>query len=147
MTLISPLLAQRRGFPGSRARYREGQALDRPGPEGGTWSCGRAQSPVPPTPAPCRGFRGPLRCTGDFPAGTWRLGSTPPVYPPWYPPALYTHPGTHLHRTIPPRRRHARNSRFKDVVGEPRGVEHRLYSGSQTGYIQLYTVMRLYTAV
>ena len=37
--------------------------------------------------------------------------------------------------------------RFWDRVGEPRGVEHSLNLGSRTGYIQLFEVWRLCTAV
>ena len=46
----------------------------------------RGRPQVPPTPAPSRGFRGPLRCTWDLAVYVLGAGWTPVV------PLRYTHP-------------------------------------------------------
>ena len=122
--------------------YREGQALDRPGPEGGTWG--------PPTPhamtthsRPLQGLPGPasLSLLGGL------FGVLDPVLPTRYthPACTHPYPVPSLHRRTAAHRRPSTAPRtctydqFGTPVGEPRGIEHTANSGSQTG---LYRLLR-----
>ena len=84
-----------------------------------------ARAPAPTHSAPA-GLRGPLRwCRTSPRAASWVYRYYPPLVPtrytpPWYPP-VYP-PGTPTRSAHTTRRRHARNSCFWTVVGEPRGV-------------------------
>ena len=122
--------------------------MDRPGPEGGLGTdlaAEHASSPRPPTPAPCRGLRGPLRCLGLPRAvqGCTRY-STHPV--PTRIPTQYTHPapstvphGSHVTAgTVRVTSGTCTYDRFGHPVGEPGG------SRTHTGFRvpgRLYTVI------
>ena len=111
---------------------------------------GREGVATPTHSGPCRAYG--ARSAGVAQRGRW-AGSTP-VYPPVIP-TRYTHL---VHTPLPARAvasgacagsaaRACTYGRFGDTVGEPRGVEHRPYSGSQTGYIQLFEIWEVCTAV
>ena len=144
LALIGPEAAFRGpyqgGLPGQTDRARR-VGRDRPAAEHpGT----RVQLPVPTTPGPV-GLPGPLRWDWDLPRavqGSTRYThpGTPPVYPPWYHTRTRT-PATVMTRY--PSTDHP-NTRFWDLVGEPRGVEYSRVLGSQAGYIQLYPFRRPY---
>ena len=93
------------------------------------------------TPAPA-GLPGPLRCHGPLlEQRGWVYRYYPPYTHPVYPPGIPTLPAPRtmyppLARTRAPRA--CTYGSFREAVGEPRGVEYSLVSGSQTG---LYTVI------
>ena len=123
----------------------------------GTTRRGRSQPQTPPTPAPARGFRGPLRwvwvCSLARELAGYGTGTR--YYPPGIPtsiPPPGTHPAPTDMHTAADRDQYGTAGtctydRFEDHVGEPRGVEHSHVPGPGTGYIQLFTDIRVYTAV
>ena len=150
MRSILAILARRRAV---RAYPREGwQGHTDRARRVGIWPPpGHASSPrSPPTPPPCRGFRGPLRWDLGLPRAAAGWVRTPVL------PTRYTHPATHpvyppcLHRlpaTLLLHLPHVLYSQFGHLVGEPRGLRTHQYSGSQDGYIQFMRFRRVYTAV
>ena len=141
---------RRQSGPGTR----EGQALDRPGPQGGFLDRRRplfARPCRPPTPAPPRGFRGPLRCLQGLPEQSGLAGYTPvlptrithPVYPPWYPPGA--HAGAQRRCwTMPGTTGTCTYDQFGDTVGEPRGTRTHRYFRVPGWFIQVYWFTRPY---
>ena len=128
---------------GSRARTgRDPQGTDR-APQGWSWSCGRALHPWTTHSSPCRASGARFAVHGLRFPGCWAC------------PGI-THPGTHpLYPTLVLPRCTApldvaavgywvslgacTYDRFWQGVGEPRGVEHSLVSGSRAG---LYLYLR-----
>ena len=147
---ISPDRRKRRPAPG-RAQHGTDRA-----PEGGC----RVQRPLgipaphPPTPAPCRGLRGPLRW-----CGTSFSGSGLPCWTPVLP-TRYTHPAiptryhtptlhccTAAHRRPSTATSTCTYGRFRRSQGEPRGIEHTGNTGLQDTPRPVLPVSQIYTAV
>ena len=109
-----------------------------------------ALHPDPPTPAPA-GLPGPASLVwAPLVSGTsscWDPPITHPVYPSHYPPGI----PTLLHTTVSAGHAqyggHCGNSCFGPGVGEPRGSRTHPGFRSPTGYIQLFEVKRVCTAV
>ena len=108
----------------------EGLQGHRPGPEGGTWDCGRALHPDPTHSSPCRASGARSAGSGlRFQAGWVVPGIALPVPTPYTRPWYHTQPVPYPARTpVPVHVRHAgtdcSNTRFDLGVGEPRVVEH-----------------------
>ena len=111
-----------------------------PSPPPNMWYSG----PMPTHSAPCRGYGARSAGMGPPFAAGWVPGIAPSYYPPGIP-----HPGTTpvYPPCTAPRRALAvivmhstQNSRFRDTVGEPRGVRTQPVHGSPAGYIQLFMI-------
>ena len=144
---MSPLLARRRGegpVPG-----RGLQGTDRARRVGTGCSGGRCSHDHP-----LQALAGPYGARFAVMTSAFQVAGGPVL------PTRYTHPVPHP--VYPPGPVHHRTpttspwdgttractyGSFRTRVGEPRGVEYRPVSGSRTGYIQLYTVYEVYTAV
>ena len=132
----SRLIGQEAGK--AEARTREGPRGYRPGPAGVGPGCSAHWVSRPHTHPlrPCRGYGarfagvGPPLAVVGFPC--WTLYYHP-VYPPRIPTLVPYRSRTHplctkltVQYTVP-------DTRFWDTVGEPRGIETQLVSGSQAG--------------
>ena len=122
----------------------------RPGPQGGTGPALPARH-VPPTPGSLQEPSGARFAVHASALQVSVLGVLDPYYPPGIP-LPYTHPVPYPSQyTLPYMAVTAvpdgADSRFWRPVGEPRGVRTQPYSGSWTGYIQLFKILRFYTAV
>ena len=127
----------RGGIP--RVWSQGGPRVDRPGPEGGTMPVQppvRPSSQVPPL-RPCRASGPAPLYLGPLPEQHGWVPGIPSLLP-----TRYTHPvhppGMHqLHGTPSARTAGTLGTctydRFEVNVGEPRGVEHSLISGSRAG--------------
>ena len=129
------LLARRRHSQGSQVQGARGDRAPQGWYLGPAHAAGTSVHPRPPTPAPCRSLRGPLRCLGFppravagyryYPPPVPTQSHTHPVYPPGTPSRVQC--SLHVHS--------ARYSRSGTHVGEPRGIRTQPLSGSHGCFI------------